>query len=83
MSLPIRVMDHKSVVEIVASLACVGPTILNAAALAKDPVERMKYVMIASIAYIGKCHHWDKPLNPILGETFQGYLPDGGEVFME
>lgn len=69
-SLPIRVMDHKSVVEIVASLACVGPGYLNAAALAKDPVERMKCVMIASIAFIGNCHHWDKPLNPILGETY-------------
>jgi hypothetical protein len=82
-SLPIRVMDHKSVVEVVASLACVGPAYLNAAALAKDPVERMKYVMIASIAFIGNSHHWDKPLNPILGETFQGLLPDGGQVFME
>jgi hypothetical protein len=82
-SLPIRVMDHKSVVEVVASVACVGPIFLNAAALAKDPVERMKYAMVASIAFIGSCHHWDKPLNPILGETFQGLLPDGAEVFME
>ena len=63
-------MDHKSVVEVVASLASVGPAYLNAAALSKDPVERLKYVMIASIAFIGNQHHWDKPLNPILGETF-------------
>jgi hypothetical protein len=69
-SLPIRVMDHKTVVEIVAQIGCVGPAYLNAAALSKDPVERMKYIMLASIAYIGNTHTFDKPLNPILGETF-------------
>jgi hypothetical protein len=63
-------MDHKSIVEIVASIACVGPAYLNAAALARDPVERLKYVMLASVAFIGNTHTWDKPLNPILGETF-------------
>ena len=69
-SLPIRVMDHKSVVELVASIACVGPAFLNAAALARDPVERMKYVMVASVAFIWPTHSFDKPLNPILGETY-------------
>jgi hypothetical protein len=63
-------MDHKSVVELVASIGCVAPTYLNAAALSKDPIERMKYVMVASIAFIGPTHTWDKPLNPILGETY-------------
>lgn len=29
------------------------------------------------------CHTWDKPLNPILGETFQSYLPDGTKIFCE
>ena len=69
-SLPIKVMDHKTVVELVASIGCVAPMFLNAAALAKDPVERMKYVMIASIAFIGNTHTFDKPLKPILGETY-------------
>jgi len=82
-SLPIKVMDHKSVVELVASIGCVAPTYLNAAALSKDPIERMKYVMVASIAFIGPTHTWDKPLNPILGETYQGELPDGSKVYME
>ena len=82
-SLPIRVMDHKSVVELVASIGCVGPAYLNAAALSKDPIERMKYVMVASVAFIGPTHTFDKPLNPILGETYQGELPDGSKVYME
>jgi len=82
-SLPIRVMDHRTVVEIVASIGCLGPAYLNAAALAKDPIERMKYVMLCSVAFIGNCHTFDKPLNPILGETYEGTLPDGGQVYME
>jgi hypothetical protein len=76
-------MDHKTVVEIVGSIACLGPTYLNAAALAKDPVERMKYIMLCSVAFIGNCHSFDKPLNPILGETYEGSLPDGSHVYME
>jgi uncharacterized membrane protein len=82
-SLPIRVMDHKSVVELVASIGCVAPIYLNAAALAKDPVERMKFVMVASVAFIWPTHTFDKPLNPILGETYQGELPDGSKIYME
>ncbi len=54
-----------------------------AAALAEDPVERMKYVMLCSVAFIGNCHSFDKPLNPILGETYEGSLPDGSHVYME
>jgi hypothetical protein len=76
-------MDHKTVVEIVASIGCLGPAYLNAAALARDPIERMKYVMLCSVAFIGNCHSFDKPLNPILGETYQGSLPDGSKVYME
>ena len=76
-------MDHRSIVEVCGMLGCVGPAYFNAAALAKDPVERMKYVMIASMAFIGPCHTFDKPLNPILGETYQGELPDGAQIYVE
>lgn len=39
--------------------------------------------MTASIAFIYPTHHFDKPLNPILGETFQAELPDGSKVYCE
>lgn len=55
----------------------------NTAALATDPVERMKYVIVGQFAYLYPCHTWDKPLNPILGETSQSYLPDGTKVYLE
>ena len=76
-------MSHKSILESIASVACVFPTFLNAAALTDNPIERMKYVMCASIALLHPTHHFDKPLNPVLGETFQADLPDGTQVFLE
>lgn len=67
----------------IASVA--GPTsiYLNAAAIASDPVERMKNIVVASFAFLYSCHTWDKPLNPVLGETYQASLPDGTKIFLE
>lgn len=39
--------------------------------------------MTASIAFLHTCHHWGKPLNPILGETYQATMSDGSTVFVE
>jgi hypothetical protein len=63
-------MSHKSILEIISSITCIFPVFFNAAAMASDPVERMKFVMIGSIAALHPTHHFDKPLNPTLGETF-------------
>eukprot|EP00347_Sterkiella_histriomuscorum_P010094 403338699 len=82
-SFPIKCMSHKSILEVIATVSCVGPAYLNAAAFATDPVERLKYVMTASIAWMYPTHHWDKPLNPVLGETYQAELPDGSQVYLE
>lgn len=54
-----------------------------AAGKATDPVERMKHVMLTNICYMYPCHNWGKPLNPILGETYQDRLKDGCHVYME
>jgi hypothetical protein len=43
---------------------------MNAAALSKDPVERMKFVLVTSLSFVQPSHIFDKPLNPILGETY-------------
>ena len=44
---------------------------LNAAAMTTDPLQRMKHVITANFAYVYPCHYWLKPLNPILGETYE------------
>lgn len=43
----------------------------------------MKQVIVANFAYIYPAHNWLKPLNPILGETYQSYTTDGSFVYME
>jgi hypothetical protein len=43
----------------------------------------MKLVMTSTIALLYPCHNFEKPLNPVLGETFQAYNPDGSFVYME
>jgi len=43
----------------------------------------MKHVIVGSISYIYPCHTFEKPLNPILGETYQASLPDGTKIYVE
>jgi hypothetical protein len=43
----------------------------------------MKLVMTSFISFIMITHTWGKPLNPILGETFQATLDDGSTIHVE
>ena len=43
----------------------------------------MKLVMTAGVAYMYPCHKFGKPLNPVLGETYQAIMPDGGLIACE
>lgn len=56
---------------------------MNRAARTTDPIERMKLVLVTSISFLQPCHVFGKPLNPILGETYQGSLIDGTSVCVE
>ena len=76
-------MSHQSILELISTMGMHAPIYLNAAALATDPVERMKYVMVTSLSFVYPCHTFEKPLNPILGETHQAYFDDGSYVYME
>ena len=68
-SFPINCMSHYSVIYLIAKQAMHAPLYLNAAYFSTDPVERMKYVVVTALSFICPGHMWDKPLNPILGET--------------
>lgn len=69
-SFPIRCMGKWSHLEALTSIMKVFPYYLTAAAYQTDPVERMKWYMAAMISTHTAVHSFDKPLNPILGETY-------------
>ena len=69
-SFPIKAMSPNSILKLIANSSLHCPVYLNAAAKTTDPIERMKFVIVNSLSYNLPCHTFDKPLNPILGETY-------------
>ncbi|KFM24462.1 Oxysterol-binding protein 9 [Auxenochlorella protothecoides] len=57
--------------------------LLELAADAKDPVDRLKLVVAFAISGLRQQISFGKPFNPILGETFQGAYPNGTQVYIE
>jgi len=45
---------------------------MNKACATKNPIERFKLLVTASFANFPVANSFLKPLNPILGETFEG-----------
>jgi hypothetical protein len=80
---PIWCMVPQTILQVIGGVAGPVSPHLNLAAQSADPVQRMKHVIVSSVAFIQPCNQWGKPLNPILGETFQAYLPDGSLVSVE
>jgi hypothetical protein len=81
---PIKVMIPKSYLENVGCASTAFfPLYLNLAMKTADPVERFKMYIVASICYFYLTNSFAKPLNPILGETFNGYYEDGSQMFLE
>lgn len=69
-SLPIYAMAPQSILQVISNMGTICPYYFRQAALNNNnPVERMKFVIVATIAFLEPTHHWDKPLNPIIGET--------------
>ena len=82
-SFPIHCMSDKSILYLIATMGIHAPIFLTRAALEKDPVERMKYVLMTSLTFLHPCHTYEKPLNPILGETLEGSYDDNSHIYME
>ena len=80
---PIKCMGPLSILEQVPVAACSSPIYLNYAASLSDPVERVRLVMVNSISYYYLGNIFEKPLNPVLGETYQAIAGDGSGVFAE
>jgi len=82
-TIPIYIADPRSYLEMVADGWCYGPHFLNKAVESNDPVERMKYVISFAISGLSNTCCAKKPLNPLLGETFQATFEDGTKIFCE
>jgi hypothetical protein len=53
------------------------PYYINKASIAQDPIERFKLLISATIGSFPIANNFLKPLNPILGETFEASYMDG------
>ena len=82
-SFPIKCMGPQSLLMSIPAIQKVFSFYLNYAASVDDPVERMKAVITTSIAFLWRNHHFEKPLNPVLGETYQARCPDGAMMYLE
>ena len=76
-------MAPSSILQVYGSVSGPKAPCLARAALTDDMVTRMKHVMTASVSFLYPCHSFDKPLNPILGETYQATLEDGAMLYVE
>eukprot|EP01017_Pseudomicrothorax_dubius_P051596 TRINITY_DN9963_c0_g1_i2.p1 TRINITY_DN9963_c0_g1~~TRINITY_DN9963_c0_g1_i2.p1 ORF type:complete len:299 (-),score=62.04 TRINITY_DN9963_c0_g1_i2:337-1233(-) len=81
-SLPIGIFEHRSELYRNANLHSVTPHFLEPAANLTDPLEQIKLVITAVIARIPLNMEQKKPFNPILGETFQGFI-NGCPIYYE
>jgi hypothetical protein len=43
----------------------------------------MKFTIAGAITSFYQTHHWNKPLNPIIGETYQAMGEDGSKWYLE
>ena len=59
------------------------PVYMNRAATITDPVERMKLVMTSNFSWYLYNQVFHKPLNPILGETYEAIGQGGAKIFLE
>jgi hypothetical protein len=52
-----------TILEVMATIAGVNPIFINAAALTKDPIERLIWVIASSIGLIYPTHQFEKPVS--------------------
>ena len=63
-------MCPKSVLQTMTTFQNINSFYLNYAASVNNPVERLKVFMTTTIGFLFEGHMFEKPLNPVLGETF-------------
>ena len=60
-----------------------NPYYMKKAYEAEDPIQRFKYIITNTISAFYYITMFLKPLNPVIGETLEGYYPDGTKIYCE
>lgn len=80
-SLPINIFSRTSNLEHLAAGFSYAPLFLEKASHIKNPIEQIKDVVLFTITNPIAFITMQKPFNPILGETFQGWV-NGCPVYL-
>ena len=79
-SIHIRIMQPFTILQTVARSLFQFPIYLNLASRTNDALERFKLVVTATISAFFRSCSFIKPLNPVLGETYELEFEDGSQV---
>ena len=82
-SIPIKVMVPISILQHICNGHFNYPLYMNLAYESNDPLQQMKYTIVACISSWYKSNVFLKPLNPILGETYEMLWEDGSHEYVE
>ena len=82
-SLPIRIFEPRSMIERYADWFSFAPDLLEKAAKCEDNLETFKNVILFSLSALFRSTEQLKPLNPLLGETYQCEWEDGSKFYIE
>ena len=82
-TIPIKVMVPISILQHICNGHFNYPLYMNLAYESNDPIQQMKYTIVACFSSWYKSNVFLKPLNPILGETYEMMWEDGSHEYVE
>jgi hypothetical protein len=82
-SLPIRMFEPRSMLERYSDWWSFAPILLKKAGMVSNKIEAFKYVICFVLSAMFLSTGQMKPLNPLLGETFEGSFNDGTKIYLE
>ena len=83
LSLPIRIFEPRSMLERYTDWLSFAPDLLTKAGTSKDKLEAFKYVILFALSSLFRSSEQLKPLNPMLGETYECEWEDGSKFYLE
>eukprot|EP01017_Pseudomicrothorax_dubius_P005609 TRINITY_DN11446_c0_g1_i2.p1 TRINITY_DN11446_c0_g1~~TRINITY_DN11446_c0_g1_i2.p1 ORF type:complete len:317 (-),score=35.17 TRINITY_DN11446_c0_g1_i2:25-975(-) len=81
--LPVHIFVHRSFLQRVANtFGCIPLYLDKAVQVPNDPTEQIRLIIAGFLSSLHISMEQQKPFNPILGETFQGFI-DGCPIYLE